>query len=246
MQKSKAAYKPLRVLLPDSQFARLIYVKLHQRKEESDSTSRVLFVTNLPPASSQEYISSLFSVFGTVHEVELASVERDDNSIDVARVTMDAASVAAVLSLKEGSCLTEPTNVTQTFGIDKWLAEYHAARPNPTQLEKDVAEFLMSFDQAEEEAQKAKEETLVDEDGFILVTRRGNKRYSGANGVSMPVATADPEKIAKKRKQDKVLDFYRFQQRQRRREELAVLREKFEEDKLRIQKMKSSRRFKPW
>lgn len=41
-------------------------------------------------------------------------------------------------------------------------------------------------------------------------------------------------------------DFYRFQQREKRRSELLDLRQKFEEDKRRIAELKASRRFKPY
>lgn len=48
-----------------------------------------------------------------------------------------------------------------------------------------------------------------------------------------------------KAKQHVTTNFYRFQQRERRRDELFDLRERFEVDKRKIQELKAARRFKP-
>ena len=53
-------------------------------------------------------------------------------------------------------------------------------------------------------------------------------------------------KAQKKKKDYELKNFYRHQMREQKREELQSLREKFEEDKKRIQKMKEARKFKPF
>ena len=62
-------------------------------------------------------------------------------------------------------------------------------------------------------------------------------------GVALAKATALAD--ASKKKDRAAVDFYRFQQREQRRDELVELRQQFEEDKKRVQELKASRKFKP-
>ncbi|ROT71846.1 putative ribosomal RNA-processing protein 7-like A [Penaeus vannamei] len=54
------------------------------------------------------------------------------------------------------------------------------------------------------------------------------------------------ERNRKKKKQQKLVNFYSFQDRQTKMDHLAQLRKKFEEDKKRITQMRTSRKFKPY
>ena len=64
------------------------------------------------------------------------------------------------------------------------------------------------------------------------------------HGASVQVASAGSVKKPKKNKGE-LVDFYHFQQHEKKREQLLKLREQFEADKARIAKMKSERKFKP-
>jgi ribosomal RNA-processing protein 7 len=50
----------------------------------------------------------------------------------------------------------------------------------------------------------------------------------------------------KKKRTYELKNFYAHQMREEKREQLARLRKKFEEDKARIERMKSARKFKPF
>jgi ribosomal RNA-processing protein 7 len=52
--------------------------------------------------------------------------------------------------------------------------------------------------------------------------------------------------VKKPKKKEIVLDFYQHQARENKREQLADLRRKFEEDKKKIEKMKETRKFNPF
>ena len=54
------------------------------------------------------------------------------------------------------------------------------------------------------------------------------------------------EKSAKKSAQNNLLHFYKNHQRELKQERLIALREKFEQDKLLINKMRQERKFKPY
>ena len=63
----------------------------------------------------------------------------------------------------------------------------------------------------------------------------------GVAKASAAARAADPSKQSAT-----FSNFYRFQKRDQRRDELLDLRSKFEDDKRRIQELKASRRFKPY
>ncbi|KAJ1033065.1 hypothetical protein NDA16_000344 [Ustilago loliicola] len=89
---------------------------------------------------------------------------------------------------------------------------------------------------------------LLDEDGFIIVQRSGKYGRAGASaegGGSVGVARHDFKENTKK-KSVGLDDFYRFQLREKKREQLADLRAKFEADKEKVAKLKAGRRFKPY
>lgn len=89
---------------------------------------------------------------------------------------------------------------------------------------------------------------LLDEDGFIIVQRSGKYGRAGAAadaGGSVGVAKHD-FKPNTKNKAEGLEDFYRFQMRERKRQQLADLRAKFEADKQKVASLKAGRRFKPY
>merc|ERR1712187_198455 len=110
---------------------------------------------------------------------------------------------------------------------------------------KEIDEWMVAYDTAEDEKKRAAKENLVDDDGFTKVvsgiTRtddglaiRAAKRpalKTGAfaepiHGVQDPVVT-DLEEKKKRREQ---LDFYKFQLREKKREELIDHRKRKVED----------------
>lgn len=110
------------------------------------------------------------------------------------------------------------------------------------------------FQDEEMQRKRALDESrnVPDEDGFVTVTRKGRKTNQDAKGGSvLALKKEDAESL--KPKEHGLVDFYRFQQRERKRNgnlltyvELADLRRKFEQDKEKIQQMKESRKFKPY
>jgi hypothetical protein len=73
-----------------------------------------------------------------------------------------------------------------------------------------------------------------DEDGFITVTRKQREDF-----VPPP-----PEK--KQNKAVNLEDFYKFQRREKREKQMEELRRKFEEDKIKVERAKQARKFKPF
>ncbi len=88
--------------------------------------------------------------------------------------------------------------------------------------------------------EREKNRNVADADGFITFkSRKKRKREQQKRGTSGP-------RSRKKSKKYELKNFYRFQMREEKRNQLADLRRKFEEDKLQVAKMKEARKFKPF
>jgi ribosomal RNA-processing protein 7 len=78
---------------------------------------------------------------------------------------------------------------------------------------------------------------------------QGRQTNSDGDGISMggissAVAVAAGKK-AEEGSRQLLPHFYRFQRREKRRDELLELREQFEADKKKVQELKAARKFKP-
>lgn len=116
-------------------------------------------------------------------------------------------------------------------------------------LEKQVAQSLIDFQnrekKAEEEVQNMRE--IVDEDGFTLVVGSQKKTKSEILGSMKTLADLEKDSAhVKKMKKKEKKDFYRFQIRERKKQEMNQLLSKFKEDQERVKLMKQRRRFKPY
>ncbi|KAG9286695.1 hypothetical protein G9A89_012245 [Geosiphon pyriformis] len=132
------------------------------------------------------------------------------------------------------------------LGMEKWLQEYKICRDHE-KLQTNIDEFMRHFELAEQERQLALEAQLnqPDEDGFILVTRAA-RRNTNTDG-KIYVTAAKHENIVKlKPKKKELVDFYRFQMREVKRNKLVELRKKFQEDREKIAQLREARRFRPY
>ncbi|KAI6028857.1 ribosomal RNA-processing protein 7-domain-containing protein [Pisolithus orientalis] len=138
-------------------------------------------------------------------------------------------------------------------GLARYRALYDEQRP-PLDIVKahaDTAMELYEFELAKSRRQSAyrKGEAIVDEDGFTLVTRGGayGKTLGGGVGVANKQFQATGKTGSKKKKESKEkVSFYAFQKAEKQRKAIMDLKKNFEADKARIEKLKQSRRFKPY
>ncbi|KAK0261552.1 hypothetical protein B0A54_06418 [Friedmanniomyces endolithicus] len=125
------------------------------------------------------------------------------------------------------------------LGLAGLRADHALRYPNPAVLQHSVDDFMAAF--SAQEAVRAKElarvRSVPDADGFVTVTR-------GAR--MLPAAREEDaekkEEGARKREKKKVgEDFYRFQVREKRKEEQLGLVRGFEEDQRRVEEMRRRR-----
>ena len=84
--------------------------------------------------------------------------------------------------------------------------------------------------------------TLLLQEGWVTVSK---STKGGASTESAAEKKKAYDKKMEKRKKE-MLHLYSFQDREKRKESLSVLKQKFQEDKEKIAKMKSARKFKPY
>ncbi|KAF1496575.1 hypothetical protein FQV08_0002164, partial [Pygoscelis antarcticus] len=241
-----------------------LLVKEHQVREGAGTTHpprRTLFVLNVPPYCSPDSLSRLFARCGCVQSVDICEKPGEKKEkltskffncktvtgFQVAYVVFrKPAGVQAAKALsREGPLLISTESHPVKTGISKWIASYAASVVDQEELKAEVDAYMQDYDKkiAEEEAKAAKEEGVPDEEGWVKVTRKGRKpglpRTEAAN-----LRVLEREK--RKRARKELLNFYAWQHRETKREHIAQLRKKFEEDKQRIALMRAQRKFRPY
>lgn len=140
-------------------------------------------------------------------------------------------------------------------GAAHYRALYASLRP-PLDVVREHADTSIELYeyQLAKEKQKSKYlkgDAIVDEDGFTLVTRGGayGKTLGGGVGVASKrfqrAGESGRYRTKKKEKKEKE-GFYAFQKAEKQRSALMDLKKKWEEDKAKVEKLKASRRFKPY
>lgn len=127
-----------------------------------------------------------------------------------------------------------------------WVSTHlQLCRVDKTATQQAVHAFFNAFNRKEKEAAEMAKRLRnePDEDGFVTVTRGG--RVAPA---SKSEAEEAKQKMVDKQQKKKaeMKDFYRFQLRERRKQEQAALIRRFEDDKRKVNAMKEKRgKFKP-
>jgi len=165
----------------------------------------------------------------------------------------DAASVELVLKAVAKAHKTKKypvwgkglSDATPPLGF-QWLLEHNRlSYPDRAALQAGVDAFFTVFNRKEQEAaQLAKRlRNEPDEDGFVTVTRGGRKDPAGRQEAE----EARRKMLAKEeKKKSELTNFYRFQMREKKKEEQAELLRKFAEDRRKVSAMREKRgKFQP-
>ncbi|KAL4267393.1 RRP7 family protein [Pleurotus pulmonarius] len=139
-------------------------------------------------------------------------------------------------------------------GLAHYIQLYSSLRPplDVVRAHADSSIDLYEFEVAKsrQNSKYKKGEAIVDDDGFTLVTRGGayGKTLGGGVGVASKQFTAGGGgRMRKQKKESKEKEsFYAFQKAEKQRKELMDLKQRWEEDKVKVEKLKASRRFKPY
>lgn len=199
-------------------------------------------------------------------DIESAQQRLDEEAVETSKTNKKRSNTVRTA---EEAAAKSATNAPPV-GLDYLLARHRAVRPASSLVKEHADSVIALFEyRLKNPKQKSKASTggieavsvgpngeLLDADGFIIVQSTGKYgRTADAQGGSVRVARsraqgernrgADDEP-AKKKKRLELDDFYRFQRREAKRQELADLRAKFQADQEKIKELKANRNFKPF
>lgn len=135
-----------------------------------------------------------------------------------------------------------------TRGMKKWLTQYKESRPGLEVLQQRIDEFVMAHEERLEQERKEREAQAAEDGWTVVVHHKGRKKTTDAETgttVGSVASAAVMDKMSKKKGKEIALDFYRFQKREAKRNEVMMLQSKFEQDKKRIQQLRAARKFRP-
>ncbi|XP_003700021.2 ribosomal RNA-processing protein 7 homolog A [Megachile rotundata] len=208
---------------------------------------RTLFVLNIPPYVTAEALQTVFSeIFGNVTDIFFVT----PNGFKTAYIVFEKESaLEEVLDSSPDFVITINGEKNICFtGLQKWRYEYNNSICDEDKLKEEIKTFMEEYDRkiAEKKAnEKAMEEQAQDNDGWITVTGQ-KKRGEYALSRKESTITKVQYKEEQKNKKKQLLNFYTFQIRESKKQNLAELRKKFELDKQRLQSLKSKRTFRPF
>ncbi|KAG2742139.1 hypothetical protein P692DRAFT_20859168, partial [Suillus brevipes Sb2] len=167
-------------------------------------------------------------------------------------IFIDSSSLAKALS-PPASPIPWPSS-DEPRGLSHYMAKYDNERPPLDAVRAHADSFMERFEfdlsKSKQEAKYKKGEAIVDEDGFTLVTRGGayGQTLGGGVGVAsrkfmLTGKTGSRRKKEKKKEKDV---FYAFQKAEKQRKAILDLKRNFDADRERVEKLKESRRFKPY
>ncbi|KAJ3374564.1 hypothetical protein GGF31_007342 [Allomyces arbusculus] len=232
-----------------------LFFRPHDARVSSDllPADRTVFVYNLPLDATLAQLKTLFQPAGKVESVIIGNVgpTTSKEEVDARMATLAdpitaaphrPAEVAYVI-YKKATALPQLPKIVHAknwavkaampMGLARYKAQFDATHATDhAALEERAKEVIAEYDARKAEEDRAMRTKTVDEDGFILVTRKRGARVEAAQNV--------------KPKEHELKDFYRFQMREEKRSRLLELREKFAQDKKKIEELKQSRRFKPY
>lgn len=175
-----------------------------------------IFIDNIPPTFSTKHLQTLFPTSATISKKN-TTAHVEFNTIE----DKESALQSSELEIDLGT----------DFGVNKWIRELEQATPSLEYLDSLVKKELTEWDEMmEEKRQRIKQlKGVPDEDGFIMVTSK-NKKTEAKQG----------------KKKKELVDFYKFQMKETKINQLNELRARFEQDKKRIELLKTQRKFKPY
>ena len=132
-------------------------------------------------------------------------------------------------------------------GVKRWAEEYSSQFVSEEMLSASISTFMPEHD-AVVAWEKKREEELgqPDEEGWVTVARQEKKKPEKKVESVEVELKGRGKKNRRKKKKVELKNFYSHQIKEDKMTNIRALREKFEEDKQKIAKMKQERKFRPF
>ncbi|KAL0236769.1 hypothetical protein PCE1_000167 [Barthelona sp. PCE] len=213
--------KAIPVRIPGTNVYQRLFIKEH-KGEDSDITpeEKTLFITNLGNLTHE----CVTAAFNTDDNLTSTHADQTKNGLSYIYLGFDRRK-ALRKSFKMTSIEAEDETV---HGLDKVLKTYKARLPDADYAKECVSKYITAFDQQQREL-KNQGNIVVDKDGWwkvVKLNKRTERRFAQI-------------KNSKKKTID---NFYTFQQKEKKRQELVDIKTKYEEQKQLIHKFQQEKR----
>lgn len=244
----------------DPSSAHLIYIrKYRSEKKSSDKPiGKTLTVHNIPPYATEESIARVFGVAGIIQSVKLVDSYKNEQQTKYQVkseffndpkpfrfqigfiVFSKSESLDIVFRLKELPALNSEEHPVLA-GVAKWTDEYNKRMINTNEMQKEIDEYMKHYDKVKKAGETQGE---TDEDGWTTVGKKGQN--AGFKQKESVISKLEQKIRDQKKKAKNLTNFYSFELRESKKQQLMDLRRKFEEDKLKMNSMRQNRKFKPY
>jgi len=216
-------------------------------EQEGRPSDRTVLVCNVPPWCEVAAVSRIFSKYGPIDTVEAQLKPGNAKNNDCEASELEGRFKVAYIVYKKAISVTalfESANAGDVLyastveapiitGLESFCANYNAAFPNVKQLQDSINAWMAAFEE------KQSEGTTEADSEWSRVGKKKAVRLTEDEQKSIKL------KAAKKRKKGELLNFYTFQIREGKKKEIVRLREQFEADKKKIDRLRQERKFKP-
>ncbi|XP_049534918.1 ribosomal RNA-processing protein 7 homolog A [Anopheles darlingi] len=245
---------PLKFEEGDTHFHQL-FVKKNTAKTSSTKkpAGRTLYAVNVPPYVTAASLGLAFSAAGAIERVSLQekpsskksvpeqkTAGKDHFQFKVAYVVFrDENDIKKLLKKRQ----INPLNADQQLltGIEKWSKSYQERIPDPVAMQAEIDMYMATYDKAVEK-KKLEESRQTQDDGWTTVT----KKNSGVFSQKQSVVKKLEKKLDSDRSTKELRNFYTFQIRESKKNEIISLRKKYDRDLKKMEQMKKTKRFKPY
>uniref|UniRef100_A0A182JYV6 RRM domain-containing protein n=1 Tax=Anopheles christyi TaxID=43041 RepID=A0A182JYV6_9DIPT len=233
-----------------------LYVKENASKSscKQKPTGRTLYVLNVPPYATEEALQHAFSSAGEVDRVVLQEKPSSKESAPIEVMPKDRVcfKVAYVVFAKPGalkkllkSKSLNPLHSSEKpllTGVAKWTNAYQERIPNPAILQQEIDQYMESYDKKIEDQKAEQSNNAVDDDGWVTVS----KKNSGVFAQKQTVVKKLEKKLDEDRSTKELRNFYTFQIRESKKDDIISLRKKYDRDLKKMEQIKKAKRFKPY
>ncbi|CAD5123370.1 DgyrCDS11727 [Dimorphilus gyrociliatus] len=248
-----------------SKILHYFYIKEHNVENPSSlkPLKKTLIVLNVPPYADKNHIFNFFERCGKITRVIIQS---KPSSADVTEggkyfnktsppegykvayvIFHNTKALKNALSLSSTKSQSLSTEKCPFKGFKQRLAEEKKDQfnINITDLQEEITKYMKDYDtKIAEQVKREKEmDGEPDDGGWVTVTRHGKTKGTPRTEAHEKRALL---KEKKKKGNQELLKFYSFQWTKEKEEQLSKLKEKFEEDKRKVHKMRQERKFRPY
>ncbi|XP_030377668.1 ribosomal RNA-processing protein 7 homolog A [Scaptodrosophila lebanonensis] len=255
---------PLR-LTPDAKDCHSIYMREHfiRLMDPNKPKGRTLFLLNIPPYVTEDSLKTFFKGAGGVESVTFAAKPGKDETeqwleqskapftntkapfkFKVAYVVFRKSSVLAkALAFNSIDLFNSSGNCLIESGMELWHSEYNSFILDNVKTQELIDAYMKGYDRRQLKELRTAKNGHADADGWVTVGKEG--RNAGFEQKESVIGRLE-NKLAKDKKTKELKNFYTFQIRESKMQNIVELRQKYEEDKRKIELLKQSRRFRPF